>query len=246
MCVSILTKPADIEYIIGDLHKRTAAATGSYIVVPGSFAFTERLYSATDMIHLHIRDSIVVEAADLIGLDQEAPDIKPAIGASDPLIATIGALFNATLMGSTPLCAMQADHLARILAIRLIQNHASPSRPKRRSDNGKIGSRQLEDIDEYINENMQRQIKTDALARIAGISAGHFIRQFKHTTGVTPHQYVIRRRVDRAKYLLSQHSERLATVAMDCGFSSQEHMTYVFGNLVGMTPGAFRRLKRSG
>lgn len=246
VCVTLFIKPADIEYRIGEMRVRRILHSGSYTIVPGNIAFGETLHSSSDMLHLHLRDSTFKQAADLIGWDRELLDIKPAIGATDPLVAHIGTLFNIALRDLAPLSSLQADHLATILAIRLIQNHAAPNLLKQMAGGDKLIKRHhLDEIEEYINENLTSPIKIGNLARIAGVSVGYFIRQFRQIAGTTPHQYVMRARVERAKTLLVQAEEDLATIAMECGFSSQEHMTHVFGNIVGMTPGSFRRLKRS-
>ncbi len=169
--------------------------------------------------------------------------IAPAIGLKDHLVARVGALFHTALMKQAPLCCLQADHLAAILATYMIQNHSASLRLEQKIPDHKLRKLQLRDIHEYIEANLQKSIRMNVLARIAHCSAGHFIRQFKSSTGITPHQYVMKVRVDRAKHLLAQHDSHIATVSMDCGFSSQEHMTRVFGSITGMTPGAFRKFK---
>ena len=75
---------------------------------------------------------------------------------------------------------------------------------------------------------------------VARLSAYHFARQFKRATGLPPHQYVILRRVERAKQLLHGGSElSLAEVAAHVGFSDQSQFSYHFKRLVGVTPGQF-------
>ena len=81
-----------------------------------------------------------------------------------------------------------------------------------------------------------------SLARIAGecgLSAGHFARAFKHSTGLTPHQWVLRRRVDAAKDMLDA-GVPLAEIAVACRFSDQSHLTRAFAHATGVTPGRWR------
>ena len=77
------------------------------------------------------------------------------------------------------------------------------------------------------------------MAAVARLSPYHFARQFKAATGLPPHQYVIARRVERAKHLLQGGGLTLAQVAARAGFSNQSHLSHHFKRLVGVTPGQF-------
>ena len=67
------------------------------------------------------------------------------------------------------------------------------------------------------------------------------MRLFKATLRVSPYQYVLNRRVERAKILLGENKQSLADIALQCGFSHQEHMTRMFRRFTGVTPGLYRR-----
>ncbi len=78
-------------------------------------------------------------------------------------------------------------------------------------------------------------------ARACGLSRGHFIKAFRVTTGLTPHQWVQRYRIDKAKDLLLDPRLTIAEIAASCGFADQSHLTRVFSRLVGDSPAAWRR-----
>ena len=79
------------------------------------------------------------------------------------------------------------------------------------------------------------------MAAVAHLSAYHFARQFKAATGLPPHQYVIMRRVERARQLLQAGGDfSLAEVALHAGFSDQSQFCQHFKRIVGVTPGQFR------
>jgi AraC family transcriptional regulator len=84
-------------------------------------------------------------------------------------------------------------------------------------------------------------ITLEALAALACVSKYHFLRRFKLSTGMTPHQFVMERRIGRAKELIRSHRLELTEVAYRSGFSDQAHFTRVFKRAVGMTPRAFQR-----
>jgi AraC family transcriptional regulator len=94
---------------------------------------------------------------------------------------------------------------------------------------------------EYIEEHLDAELTLDHLAGVAHLSPYHFARLFKNSTGLPPHQYVIARRVERAKDLLRGKDRfPLVDIAAEVGFSSQSHFTRHFKRLVGVTPKHFR------
>ena len=80
-----------------------------------------------------------------------------------------------------------------------------------------------------------------ALARVAGVSAAHFIRTFRATFGETPHRYLQRRRVERAMWLLKETDRRVTDICLDVGFSSLGTFSRTFRDIVGLSPAAYRR-----
>jgi len=106
---------------------------------------------------------------------------------------------------------------------------------------GALNDRHLERVLEAIDASLSEDVGLTELAAIAELSPYHFARSFKQKTGLSPHQYVIERRLDRAREMLEQPGRSLADVAYDVGFSSQAHMTDVFKKRMGVTPGAYRK-----
>jgi AraC family transcriptional regulator len=91
--------------------------------------------------------------------------------------------------------------------------------------------------------NLEATLRLETMAAIAHLSPYHFARQFKTTTGLSPYQYVIGRRIERAKYLLQKSTElSLAEIALRAGFSDQSHFSFHFKRIVGTTPRRFRIL----
>jgi transcriptional regulator GlxA family with amidase domain len=93
---------------------------------------------------------------------------------------------------------------------------------------------------EYIEAHLHDSIELAELAAIAGLSIFHFARQFKQSAGVTPHYYLIRSRVERARELLASTDLSLSEIAFATGFSDQSHLTRHFRQMIGVTPGQFR------
>jgi AraC family transcriptional regulator len=87
-------------------------------------------------------------------------------------------------------------------------------------------------------------VRLDAVARRCNLSLSQFGRTFKKTTGITPHRWLVKLRLERAQDLLLWSTRSLAEIALDCGFSEQSHFTRTFTRLVGTSPGEWRRQRR--
>lgn len=98
----------------------------------------------------------------------------------------------------------------------------------------------------HIDGHLDQTIRIPDLAEIVGLSIGHFSRCFKGSFGVSPHDYVIRSRLERAKALMRQSRSPLSQIALDSGFADQAHMSRMFHAIVGSTPTRWRRAQASG
>ena len=100
---------------------------------------------------------------------------------------------------------------------------------------------QVRCIQGHIAANLQTGIRIADLAGIVRCSSYRIKRVFKNNFGCTPHQYLIRRRVERAQRLLLMSDDSLTQIAAECGFVSQSHLSYLFHRIVGERPGRWRR-----
>ena len=101
----------------------------------------------------------------------------------------------------------------------------------------------LRRVHDYIAAHLNQKITNDTLAQIAGLSTGHFCTVFKQTEGMSPHRYVLQYRVRRTQQLLASTEMSLAEIADAVGFSNQSHCIHYFREIVGVTPGDYRRGK---
>jgi len=96
----------------------------------------------------------------------------------------------------------------------------------------------------HVEANLSGKIRIRELAHLLGLSASHFCRAFKCTFGVSPSDYVLRRRIEVAQALMLTTSEPLSSIAVSCGMYDQPHFTSSFHRIVGDTPYAWRRTRR--
>ena len=99
----------------------------------------------------------------------------------------------------------------------------------------------LAQLIEFIEANLCEDLSLNALAEVVEMSPSQFRRAFKATVGQSPHSWLNKRRLERAKTLLTKTEQSIAQIALDCGFSSQSHMTTLFSRHLGTTPSRYRR-----
>ncbi|RJG14163.1 AraC family transcriptional regulator [Pseudomonas cavernicola] len=106
--------------------------------------------------------------------------------------------------------------------------------------NRTVGLLNVERLDAYIGEHLARRISVAELAQVVCLSPSHFHAQFKDSVGLTPHQYLLKTRLDRAARLLRESALPLIRIAEECGFSSQSALTTAMRRYLGLTPKRLR------
>ena len=110
-----------------------------------------------------------------------------------------------------------------------------------RDPRGQLSPRRLRLAREYLEDNCLKPIRLQDLADLLDLSQSYLCSAFRVSTGITPHQWLMRARIDRVKLLLKAPNNRLSEVANATGFADQAHMTRVFKQNVGQTPAAWLR-----
>ena len=183
-------------------------------------------------------------AAEEFGLDPARWVMPPLDSVALPQVQATMLAVEAELIAGGGGSRLAAESLANVLAVHLIRHILAPHRPQRGRDTPLRPGR-LRGVVEYIEDHLEAGPTLRQMAAVAHLSVYHFARQFKAATGLPPHQYVILRRVERAKQLLQARAElSLADVAALAGFSDQSQFSHHFKRLVGVTPGQFHVSER--
>lgn len=167
--------------------------------------------------------------------------ILPRIPLRDSLILEVGLRLAQGIAPQSQYGYFYAESLANTLAVHLIQNY-STTQPNFRNYKGGLSNRQLKQIIDYIQAHLDQEIRLTDLAELLGISRYYFSRLFRQSMGLSPYQYVIHQRVEKAKLMLrGKRQMAIAEIALACGFTHQSHLNKVFQRFMGMTPKAYRR-----
>ena len=128
---------------------------------------------------------------------------------------------------------------------RLLTPHESAS-SDRLPARGGLAPWQLRRVRDFIAEHLDETLSIARLAEVARLSPSHFGRAFRASTGLCPHAYITRQRVERAKHLMMTTSDPISEIALACGMADQSHMSRLFIRLEGIAPGLWRRLNMKG
>jgi AraC family transcriptional regulator len=121
------------------------------------------------------------------------------------------------------------------IAAHLVRRYRTRADAAREPEGG-LSPRQLKRVVEHIEAHVDRRLALAELAAVAGVSGSHFKALFKRSIGLPVHQYVIRRRVERARLLLQERTATIADVAAQTGFANQSHLARWMRRVAGVTP----------
>ncbi len=170
-------------------------------------------------------------------------EFVPQFLVRDPVVESVMSRLAHEARHGSPSGQLYVESACEFLAHHLIHDYSSLSRPAPRPSGGLPGAR-LKAVLDFIEENLGRPISLRQLAELAGISARHVERAFRQAVGVSPHSYVLRKRVAAARDLLLREPKmRIEEIASRIGFSSSSHLAAAFRRQTGNTPARFRRLQ---
>jgi AraC family transcriptional regulator len=187
---------------------------------------------AYDVLHLHVPNTIIAEYG-VIGCGQRSATV-------DPVIERLArALIHAEALGGA-FGQSYAEGISLAITAQLLGRNSDRSLGVGTRVAG-LSKWRLKRAIDYMEANLGEPIGLTSIAAAAGLSRMHFAAQFRVTTGLRPHEYLLQRRIERAQQLLSTTRLPLIEIAFDVGFKTQAHFTTVFARLVGKTPHVWRQ-----
>lgn len=223
-----------------DLSFEGEARAGAMFVIPAAVPSFFSWVTVDHTITIAVEPDYLRETAEKsFGMNPHRVELLGHTNLYDANIERLAHLLNEELEMNEANNSLYADSLSTALAVHLLRTRCAFA-PLEREYKGGLSKFQLRQIVDYINDNLSNNFKLFELAAVVQMSEYHFAKQFKRTTGLAPHQYVIRCRVERAKSLLRQTDLPISETALQLGFHDQSHFTNLFRRWVGVTPKAFR------
>lgn len=233
--------PAVIEGEGGDKSFCRAVPAGGVHLIPGGSGFKINLRSSLNTTHIYLRRNVIEEvAADISAGDPALIEIFPQLLDSEVMLANLLYPLDRALREGNATTAFGVDYLSLSIAahlIRLYSNARIVQLTRERSVPASAVNRAIE----FMRANLQNSIRLADVAEAVDLSPGRLARLFKSSLGYPPHRYLINMRIAHAQRLLETTNMPIAEIALECGFSHQEHLTHRFRRSFGTTPGAYRR-----
>src|SRR5215470_13229475 len=200
---------------------------------------SEQWIGTADMEHLIVKisDAALTAACDGVGGNVE---LYPRWKMTDARLSSLLAAVNSERVAGFPSGRLFLDSVEQALAAALINGYAVRHRPVR-TYRGGLSRVRLRKVKEFVHAKMEDELSLGELAQSVGLSTAHFAEMFRKSMGETPHQFVLRVRIERAKEMLRSAESRVLDVAIACGFKTQQHFARVFRGLCGTSPTEYRR-----
>jgi AraC family transcriptional regulator len=195
-----------------------------------------------EILQVYLRQSIYESAvSELYGCDGSKAEIVPRFAILDPLLEQLAITITDALRDGTVEDGLYVDTLAHMIAVHLARRHSPRSREVHEPFARGVSGSKMRRLIEFVEENLDRDLSLETMAQEVGISALYLPRAFKAAIGQSPHQYVLARRIERARELLRGTDLPIVDVALSSGFSSQSHLSNWFVRMVGVSPAAYRK-----
>lgn len=225
----------------GEAPQHVALHARQFGMVPTCAASHWDLQGTPDILTLYLRNTMIDRAAEEVFCrDPKRVELRPQLGVTDPLLEQLALAILRAIREGEASAGLYVDQLSQTMAVHLLRGHCSG-----------IGSRapatatmpvaNLARVIDYIDATIDGDLTLDAMADVARMNPFYFARTFRRRFGISPHRFVLQRRIERAKRLLGETETPLVEIALACGFASQSHFTATFHRQVGVTPGGYRR-----
>ena len=220
---------------------RTTGRDGNICVTPAGQPISAFWSGPIENMGIMLEPAFVRETAveNQLGANFEFLEIYKK---EDPLVTQLGLALLDEASSETPMGKLYAESLVQTLTLHVLRSYSTASAMMTRAGGGLSGYK-LKRVKEFIDANLENDLGLAEISSVAGLSQYHFARSFRKTTGMTPQQYVMQQRIEKAKDLLAQNSLPIVEISLRTGFKNQSHFTTLFRKFTNFTPKTWRELK---
>ncbi|WP_409467511.1 helix-turn-helix domain-containing protein [Streptomyces sp. HC307] len=230
-----LSGPVTVRRGQGSTARSRTIPAGGLFLQPADRELSVELGGGLDTVHAYLTDQALREAN-----EGQPVELSEQLGVTDPLAEQLMTALDGVVRRWEPSARTYVDHLTGMLAAQLARRHASRPAGPSPARSG-LSDRQLAAVRDLMRERLAEPLPITDLAAAASLSSSQFTRQFRASTGQSPHQYLLGLRLEHACRLLRTGSAPIGQVAIACGFSHQEHLTRVMRARLDTTPAVVRR-----
>lgn len=223
----------------GYKHQNQLDGNHNIVVVPATLSYQANWSQESDFILLFLQPEHLMQVAHEWGTTDRI-ELLPQAAMSDPLIDQIGRSLAAELEANESGSRLFVESLTTALSVHLLRRY-STWQPSLQEPIGGLPQRKLQQAIAYIQAHLADDLSLMEIANQLDMSQYYFSHLFKQSIGVSPYQYILQQRIERAKFLLRTTALPVATIAQQVGFSTQSQLTVHFRKLTGTTPTHYRK-----
>lgn len=220
--------------------RRGREVAGDLDIVPADTKSSWETKQAGSLLVMIVPRLLLQSVAAQLELDPSQVELADRFQLRDPQIEHIGWALKADIEAGGSGGRLFRESLGVALATRLLQRHNVRSLPMR-DPRGGLSTTKLKHLVTHIEDNLESDLSLAEIAAVADMSVSHLKTLFRRSTGVPVHQYILRRRVERAKELLQEDALSITQIAFATGFAHQSHLARHMRKILGTTPAALRR-----
>jgi AraC family transcriptional regulator len=218
-------------------------ASGCIDLIPADLPHrisSTRTVGEIEWVHCYLDPAFVANIA-YESVNSDRVELLLTLKKADFLLHQIGLALKYSLEENGLGNPLYADSMATAMAAHLLRHYSTHNHRFREYEDG-LSKEKLKQAVDYIQAHLCEDLSLGAIAERLGMSQYYFCHLFKRSTGMSPHQYLIQQRLERAKNLLKRSEQTIVSVASECGFANQSHFAKYFRQYTGMTPRQFRKI----
>jgi AraC family transcriptional regulator len=237
-----LSRPTEVmRQVEGSRKEQQLIGPRRLCVTPGEASTRWKHSGRPEILQVYLRQSLYEAAVnEMYGCQASDAVVVPRFAIVDPFLEQM-AIATATALRERREDGLYIDSLAQMIAVHLAATHSSRASRAMPQTAASLPSWKMRRLMEFIEANLDGDLSLERMAAEVDISALYLPRAFKSALGQSPHQYVLSRRIERAKDLLRSTSDPVVEIALACGFSSQSHLSNWFVRVVGLSPALYRK-----
>jgi len=226
-------------YMLNGRWQQVDYTKGDIAIIPASQIFPKtQIDREVPLLELFIQPTLITRTA-CESLNADSVELLPQLNIRDPLIENIGLALKTELELNGAQSKFYAESMAIALSMHLLSRYSS-RKPQIKQYTDGLPNYKLKEVIDYIQSNLSKKLTQAELSDLVHMSPHYFASLFKQSMGMTPHQYVIKCRIDKAKQLLLRQDLTIVEICGEVGFQNQSHFTRVFRQHTQMTPKVFR------
>jgi AraC family transcriptional regulator len=230
-------EPMGGEVRVAGSKVRRLLQDGAVSVAPARIPYISAWEKAGDCVTISIDPSTVTEIARADGRIDKF-ELCPQYAIQDPFIVEVAGILESQVESPNVASRLYAESLAAALAAHLLSKYSNVT--LRECGSLTIGKSQLQRGIEFINEHLESDVSLAEIAGAANMSKFHFAKSFRKAMGISPHQYLIKQRMDRARKMLRAADVSIDEIAVRVGYGNKSHFCTQFRKTVGTTPHRYR------